>query len=431
STERAILIADENGRHWKQTPAPPLEDNFLLRNLKASPADPNRWVIWRDQYRNEWNWQRFVSHDRGETWQAIRMETPEAFLPVNTRQGIFAWHPTDPDRLFSIGGDIVTSSRDGGKTLRWDNAGNHALLIGGKFAFNAQNPDLLFFGSQDYNGAATPNGGQWFEYQNPSGNGWGGFTYGGYALNAKTFAVGNAAGWGAPRKLTVTHDGGKTWRETGQTLAGADSALGHPTQPNIAFVANHRTADAGKSWAEMPECSGVLTSAPDGSLFGVKSAGDTTRVVTSRDGGRTWKALAEHRGEVRDLAYDPRRQRLYAVLNDEAAYLDNGAWRTLATPRNQFGGASIRTIAVDPANPDWLYVGSAGNVYASCVSVAHSRDAGKSWRVLSLNQPLGPIGSPRKDGGREALCIQVHPRTREAWVATSCYGIWKWVPNLK
>ncbi|MDX2066481.1 MAG: hypothetical protein SFX74_12140, partial [Fimbriimonadaceae bacterium] len=47
STERAILIADENGRHWKQTPAPPLEDNFLLRNLKASPADPNRWVIWR------------------------------------------------------------------------------------------------------------------------------------------------------------------------------------------------------------------------------------------------------------------------------------------------------------------------------------------------------------------------------------------------
>jgi photosystem II stability/assembly factor-like uncharacterized protein len=428
STEKGVFVANENGTNWQPVATPPLGENYLLRNVKASPADPSRWVLWRDQYRNEWNWQRFVTHDRGRTWQPIRLETEAAFLPVNARQGIFAWHPTDPNQLWSIGGDIVTQSHDGGKTLRWDNAGNHALLIGGKFSFNAQNPDLLFFGSQDYNGAVTRNRGRWFDYQNPTGNGWGGFTYGGYAINPQTFVVGSAAGWGAPRRLTITTDGGKTWRETGQTLAGLDTAIGHPTQPSVAFVANFRTEDAGQTWAEMPDCHGVLATAPDGTLFGVRRGTETQGVVVSGDAGRTWNQLAEHRGDIRDLAYDAKRQRLYAVLNDEAAYLDAGQWRILATPRNQFGGASIRTIAVDPINPDWVYIGSAGHLYASSVSVCLSTDTGTSWRVLTRRTPLGAPGA-EKDGGREAECIRVHPRTREAWVSTSCYGIWKWVTH--
>ena len=29
------------------------------------------------------------------------------------------------------------------------------------------------------------------------------------------------------------------------------------------------------------------------------------------------------------------------------------------------------------------------------------------------------------DGGREALAMRVHPKTRELWVGTACYGLWK------
>ena len=60
-----------------------------------------------------------------------------------------------------------------------------------------------------------------------------------------------------------------------------------------------------------------------------------------------------------------------------------------------------------------------------------SRDGGATWQNLTRQAPLpSDRRDPNQlDGGREAICVRVHPKTRQAWVSTSCYGIWKWVPG--
>jgi photosystem II stability/assembly factor-like uncharacterized protein len=400
-----------------------------LRNLKVSPVDPDRLVLWRESVPNNWNWPRFYSHDGGRTWSASRKDSTGAFLPDNSRQGIFQWDARDPRIVWSLGGDWATRSTDGGATFGYASDGYNGVLVGGYFHFNHQDPDLVFFGSQDYNGAITRNGGKTWTYLNPSGNGWGGYCYGGYAASANLLVVGNAGGWGEPRILRVSRDSGRTWSDTKIPLTGPNSSYGDPRDPNVVFAFNQRSPDGGATWAAMADCDAVITSSTAGTLFGLKRRGDQTEVVASDDHGRTWTRRATHQGEVRDLAYDSRRQRLYAVLGDRPAVLEANGWRLLDIPKNQFGGYSARTVAVDPQDPRVVYIGSAGNLYASNVAVLRSRDAGRTWENLTLNRPLKP---GQKDGGREAICIRVHPKTREPWVATSCYGIWRYsAPNTR
>jgi hypothetical protein len=167
----------------------------------------------------------------------------------------------------------------------------------------------------------------------------------------------------------------------------------------------------------------TYSSGRDGTLFGVRGSD----VVQSTDHGVTWKLFAKSPGDVRDLAYDASSKRLYAVLGDSVQAWNGTAWDWLPIPKNQFGGYSPRTVATDPKGPGVLYVGSAGNIYNSSVGLVRSGDGGKTWSVIT-RQPEFPVGE--KDGGREALCVRVHPRTREVYVSTSCYGIWKWVPKL-
>ena len=79
-------------------------------------------------------------------------------------------------------------------------------------------------------------------------------------------------------------------------------------------------------------------------------------------------------------------------------------------------------MAYDPGTRT-LYTGSAGNLYATSRSVQRRREGG-AWECLNLD---GPIKPGQKDGGREAICVRVEPGTGDLWVATSCYGNWRWI----
>jgi len=203
----------------------------------------------------------FFSGDGGATWQQSRIDGSLSFLPTNARQGLFAWHPRAAGILLSMGGDYPTRSVDGGAVYAWSGDGVNNILSGAS-QFNARNPDLIFLSSQDYNGASTSDGGRTWTYQNPSGNSWGGFTYGGYALNDQVMVVGNASGWGEPRELTVTRDAGKNWTKTGLIFAGPAQNLGAPNDANVVFASNFRSADTAQTWTPMPDCDAVLTFNP-------------------------------------------------------------------------------------------------------------------------------------------------------------------------
>lgn len=421
STPNAVKVSRDNGMSWKELSTNGLiRPDASLRWVKVSPADATRLSIWSDQSPNGWDWPRFVSSDGGGTWAKSEKDSKGAFLPDNTRQGLTVWHPKNSDIAWSYGGDWPTKSTDGGKTFRYSGQGVNAVLVGGHFNFSKSDPNIIFFGSQDYNAAMTMDAGKTWSYLNPSGQDWGGFCYGGYALTKEVVFVGNAAGWGAPRKLKVSRDSGKTWQEFPHENKGLDSSTGWTKDANVAFFGNLVTRDAAKSWSEMLGCDAVLAESKDGQLFGVKK-GSPWSLVVSKNGGRSWSKTADLANDVTDMAWDEKRKRLYIAADLNVYSFEGGKLTMLQPPVDQSGDRRIRTIAVDPIDNDVVYLGSAANIYSSSVSVQRSLDGAKTWQNLTLTKPLD--GS-QKDGGRETYVARVHPKTRRLYVSTSCYGLW-------
>ncbi len=374
------------GRTWEDLPTTgltePLNDSqgaVLSRvrtevefaSISVSPSDPMRMAM--RSTADDWQWHRHVSHDGGQTWQTARVDPALTFFPQNVRQAMFAWHPTDADRLWSYGGDWVTGSTDGGKTYRWVGEGQNAVYVGGLFSPNVHHPGLLFLSSQDYNGAVTFDHGHTWEYNDVSGLEWGGFNYAGLALSPKVFVAGNSQGWHSARSLRVSDDAGQTWAEAGAAGGeagtqpasaryawtgdkkrddfGYDVGLVHPENADVAFVARFRTADRGQTWQAMEGCAGVFTSDAQGRCYGVRVSGPTSTVVMSEDLGVTWTAVLDVNGGVDDLSVTPAGDRLYVVSRGRLWFIDPQAnFKTFVgepmslveTPKNRHGVAPDR-----------------------------------------------------------------------------------------
>ena len=424
-----VYASTDAGLTWRVTDGGNalVKAGFTLRNVQVSPADANRMVLWRQQ-NDGWDWARFYSSDGGQSWQTSKIDTTLSFLPTNARNGLFAWHPTNAQVLISTGGDYPTKSTDGGAVYRWTGDGVNNILVGGAFHFNAQNPDLLFVGSQDYNGASTSDGGKTWTYQNPSGKSWGGFTYGGYAASPDVIVVGDSEGWGSEREITVTRDGGKTWNKTGIKFSGEESSMGAPNDAGVIFVSDWRSADAGQTWQKMSDCSRVYTADKAGDLWGVSR--DGTSIVVSHDNGASWQSVTP-KEKIADLAVAPDGGSLYAVSANalwkcEGLKTDAPKWTKIENlVPDLWGSPRVRSVAIDPIDANLVYIATNRDVFASSASAQRSRDGGATWENLTRQAPLDGDIATGKDGGREAIWVRVNPQTREAWFSTSCYGIWK------
>ena len=138
-----------------------------------SPANASYLSVWW-AVGPSWNTSRAVSHNGGASWEAVSFDNSLAFMPYNGRDGKPVWHPINASIHFSAGGDWVTRSTDGGKTMAWAGDGYNAVMIGSTFQFNYADPNTLFIAFQDYAGASTADGGATWTWQDPSGQGWGG-----------------------------------------------------------------------------------------------------------------------------------------------------------------------------------------------------------------------------------------------------------------
>ena len=407
--------------------------------VKVSPADPRRLVC-QDPADNG---ERYFSADGGHTWTRSGKDMAQSWIPpdilYNDRARLVVWHPTDPDLAWGIGpGDIITRTTDGGRTFRWGNNGNNGIMTGGLFNFNAQNPDVLYFGSQDYNGALTTDRGKTWQFINLSkdnkfskrgddGDPWG-WVYGGYAASPLILYGGNRAYTEENYNLWITFDGGKTTMQRATNLQGAQVSLGDPADPNVLFCWNQRSADRGRTWAAMTGCDGVFTASPSGdrALYG-RSGRD---IVRSRDRGRTWQILAALPADIRDMGYDQARDRVYAAAGDNNLYeCDGPAFAPVnihdRLPRDQHGdGFMTSTVAVDPVDPNVVYAGANGTglFFQRSAGVARSVDGGNTWERLTQNPAYCADGVT---GGEMASALRVHPVTRELFVGTDCYGTWK------
>lgn len=149
-----------------------------------------------------------------------------------------------------------------------------------------------------------------------------------------------------------------------------------PTDPSIVYAASDnglfRSSDAGQHWAAAKELLG--TSAIDVAV----APGDPRKVFVSTayglfgsvDRGVTWRVV--HRFASFEVAASSDGAVVYSVsTNGLLRSQDGGA--TFGNAGSGLPGAAITTIAIDPLNPDTLYVSlfSIGGVYKSVDGGAH------------------------------------------------------------
>lgn len=422
-----LWIADATGVHssrdsgttWTKAASKGLDlSGQFAANVHVSPADPRRLLAWVPGA--NWQWKRYVSHDSGATWKVATLDASQSVLPTNARQGFFAWHPTNPNIAWSIGGDWVSKSTDGGQSFRWSNNGYNGVMSG-SFFFSPFAPKVTFLGFQDYNSAFTLDGGQSWTYCDSSGLGWGGHCYGAGQVDQTTMWYGDAEGWGAPRRLKMTSDGGKTWHlvngADGKPLVwkGADVSFVHPTNPRILFASNFRSADEGATWQTMNGCDGVYTTNGT-TLIGRKDKD----IVSSKDDGLTWTKVVSVDGGFGDIAFDAKRNRYLVASQERLKIREKGVWRTIETPRDQYGNQRIDTVAVDPGNSDIVYGGGPRNIYMNGATIVRSTDGGATWENLTSGS-----------GAHEVGWVRVHPTTHEAWLMGQCFGVWRLSPPTK
>ncbi|MBV9851719.1 MAG: hypothetical protein JO250_18780 [Armatimonadetes bacterium] len=178
----------------------------------------------------------------------------------------------------------------------------------------------------------------------------------------------------------------------------------------------------------MAGCDGVFTADPRGGheLYGRNGKA----IVRSRDHGLTWQVLTTLPANVRDLAYDPAHDRVYAAAEDQNLYQCDGPGYAPVNihdrlPKDQHGdGFMTSTLAVDPTDPDVVYAGANGTglFIRRSNGVARSLDGGHTWEALTDNPKYCPAGMT---GGNMASALRVHPRTHELFVGTDCYGMWR------
>ncbi len=422
ATPGNLLVSLDEGATFTETKANWYPGNVTA--LAVSPANDQHLVAC--QQNGPYDFTIHRSRDGGANWKKGHWENQHAFMPFNGRPQKFAWHPVDPERVWGLGGDWISSSRDGGAVFHWDANGFNGVLVGGLFIFNLQDPDLLYVASQDYNGAVTSDGGKTWNYCNASGRGWGGFTYGAYAASREILVTQVAEEWHGPGILTVSRDGGKSFRRTRLTCTGHEVASGDPKDPKVIYFSNWRSPDLGKTWKAMEGCQGVFSAALEGvrNVYG----GNGRDVVESADLGLTWTKIVSLPAEVVDVAVDPQRQIFYIAVEERRLFVfASGKLEeiTRRLPADQYGQVSVQTVAVDPVDPRIVYVGGPRDLYATDASVVRSADGGQTWEILTRNLRTGSA-NPGKDGARECFALRVHPKTRELWAAGGCYGLWKW-----
>jgi len=443
TTNSAMYRSDDFGYTWNKIDGvyyPVYSSSYggyTPDNISISSLNPdNIFVTQRNT--NGMGW---YSNNGGKSWTKSKQNKGQSdtWQPV-TGVSPFGYWSNVYENTLCVNSNGMWKSIDAGETLEWSNSGYNAMAITGSWTFNVNNSNLIAVSAQDYNGGFSTDGGKTWNYLSWYGRGWGGHTYGAYMLDETTIIACDSDSWTGDRYLWITHDAGKTFINTGLLVKGLEAGMGCLGNDEIAFMGEWRTEDGGQTWKKMVAdsstgslgCMGVLTlDYKTGTLFGANG----NRVVYSVDNGLTWYQIANAGAKIGDIAYDYETGKIYVTGKRQlyTGYIDfNNANNrlTVVDYATEEGNASIAsTVALDPNNPNVVYVGGNGDVNASSYDeggVYRSLDGGETWTCLTRR-----ISDGRDlcaDGGKKAVRMRVNHATGELFVASGCRGMWKIAP---
>ncbi|MDD6762975.1 MAG: GDSL-type esterase/lipase family protein [Clostridiales bacterium] len=437
----------------------------ITRDLAVSPANPNHMLVDSRDYIN-YNNRRYYSKDGGKTWNECEYDNSKDFFFNHNRQHPFAWHPTDENKVWSLGGDWITSSSNGGKTFVWDANGYCGTPPGGRFNFNPYNTNLLFIGAQDLLGMISKDMGYtWTPIRAADGSGFG-CSYGSVAVDETTFISSMSKAWSDGGFIGISTDGGNTFTlheelpiKTGFARR-ARSYWVSPRNNHTVIAGEYISYDKGQSWEEITDwgCNNVVAVNyyHNKELWGVvKKWKDSAYrwaeyIVCSYDNGRTWYPFAEALADDQRILYDQATgYKLgsgihiwdveYDGINDILYYVagnDNTGAVIIKVDKNESmnigknangldatGAKFFHTIALDPRYPEILYTGAYDTIRHEA-AVQRSCDGGKSFQTLTAAGAKSSIVKDGPSAGTSVESLVVHPITGELWVWSTAEGIW-------
>ncbi len=349
---KGLWRSDDGGETWTQLPAPDYlyPQGFYDHTVAVDPQNPDIIYAGGVYPYNSSIHGLVKSEDGGQTWEDITVGSP----------GIL--HPDIHHLAFDAAGDLwvacdggVWESTDGGQS--WVNH-NRDLAVTQFYtvAVSPQDPDLVQGGTQDNGTPRELNGLEWGMLSGGDG-GPTTFLWGDPAVSFSSYVFLNPL-W---KFRDWTYQGTVTGPWSGDRASWCNGPLVvDPIDPLTIYAGTHRvwrTTNAGASWTAI---SGDLAGGT-GYLLAIAVAPSDNRVIyagsnlghlfVTRDGGQTWES-------IRDL----------------------GAW----------GGAAVEDIAVNPRNPDDVYI-LTSNGSPSQRGVWHSEDGGQTWEHLQGNmESLAP-----------------------------------------
>ena len=409
-----LYRSDDGGRTWHD--ADPDHDvargtggfSWYFGQVRIHPTDPDRLYAMDVQF--------MTSSDDGTTW---------TYQPgTHVDHHALAFHPEDPRIVVNGNDGGIALSRDGGRT--WTAVENLPVTQFYEIGIDPANPERLYGGTQDNGTLRTPTGSDDDWERILGGDGF-------YVIVDPT----------DPDVVYAESQNGNLVRIEDGNARSATSGIpdGEPRNwstpvvmaPSDARTLYYgtnriwRTRDGAQSWTPI---SPDLTKGLDTPLLGtvttiavaptdaeVLFAGtDDGNVWTTTDGGQTWRNVTGDLPTrwVTRLAIDP--------LDAQTAYVtfsglkwnspqphvfrttDGGAtWHDVSA---DLPDAPVNAFAIDPTNPDVLYLGSDVGAFASL-------NAGASWHPLGTGLPAVSVYDLKvhDDGTERFLVAGTHGRS--------------------
>lgn len=423
--------------------------------LSVSKSNPAHMILQarrtKDGAASYWSTYVYTSLDGGKTFTKASANANSFFTggSWSGREKLFIIDPANDETVISFASDTLAISHDSGFNFMQVN-GISNMMVGGKIHNNYYNPELMFFGAQDYSSVLSLDGGKTFKriYVNVNGSDYGNL-YGGFAADEKTFFGFADADWYDEHKLVVTHDGGKTWIDTGfvsDTLFSNNylSSLQSYNNKDVFFAGEYYSKNHGYTWKKMNGCSMVydINYTKNHEIYGTNDEGN---IVVSYDEGDTWKIIFDDvlckyptriSSYIGDLAYDFNTNSMYVldvidfdnngsvgiVTKIFKVDLNNNTFKELRPIDDKTGYELYRGVEIDPNSTNVLYVCSSGNSFNCASSLQRSIDGGDTFSILTASHLEN---KSLNDGGYEVTSMYVDPTTGNLIYGSGCYGFGK------
>ncbi|RPJ85743.1 MAG: hypothetical protein EHM18_09590, partial [Acidobacteria bacterium] len=392
ATEKGLLISTDGGAAWpgggNGSSGNPIRSLDVLK-------DGSLLVIWQDRI--------YRSTDRGTSWRAgVALDSQiRSFIPSQSQPEVFyAFHP-----------DSVLKSTNSGQDWKTVNRGLRSYSVDG-IACAPSDPNTIYFlscleSSSQCDLFASQDGGlHSSRLSNPAGHsGW-------QAIAVHPKEPGRVY-FASPLGISISSDGGKTWRMT-KTNSKADDFRGgllvDPVHPNRVYVSFgsgiERSDDGGETWQHINSdvrASKFAFHVGSGALY----AGGQSGLLVSKNEAQSWQRLDQ--------------SQVFAFTLDDAEtptiYMSDLAFPFLKKSTDggntwtdiSFGVRSVREILIGPE--DEVYLATALN------GVLRSTDGGASWHPI--NSGLG------LSSGQTWNIIAASEGTGGIYLATILHGLYR------